>query len=306
MAWLAITAETMRSTPPTQPLTDILARSVPPKMSLLHGRPLSAPQSARPAPVLSELSAVRAGALDPAASAWLGGWWRRRDTRAAMASQLSRGVVQVHDFLAHDVAIALANEMNDCIGEGFQSRFHWLPNPLPSDKFPMLRAMHSLFGSQEMRAWAEALLGHGVQLDTITSMGTLYNPGDYTTVHSDTIHSSDGSRRLAFVLHLSRDWLPEWGGDMVFLNPYVATHPSFNRMTFFVVGDTRHQHMVTPVASTVPARARRLAFVGWFYSPTDDLADVREEVWKQRRISQEQFVLTVNGEDGRWYPGQYD
>ena len=52
-----------------------------------------------------------------------------------------------------------------------------------------------------------------------------YKPGDYTLVHSDDKQGPTGSRRLAFVLHMTKDWRPEWGGDLVFLSPFAATHP---------------------------------------------------------------------------------
>lgn len=140
----------------------------------------------------------------------------------------------------------------------------------------------------------------------VTSMGALYEPGDSTTVHSDTIHSGDGSRRLAFVLHLSKDWRADWGGDMVFLRPLLTSRPSFNRMTLFAVGDTRHQHMVTPVAHITPKDAQRLAFVGWFYSRDDELASARSILLRQQQCELDEFVLTVSGDDGMCFAGPCD
>lgn len=188
---------------------------------------------------------------------------------------------------------------------GFQSRFSWVPSPVDPVRFPMIHSLHKLFESPEMRHWAQCLLETEVELERVTTMGTLYQPGDYTTTHSDTINSGDGSRRLAFVLHLSTDWQPEWGGELIFLSPYLALTPSYNRLTLFPVGDMRHQHLVSPVSRFAP-RGRRLAFVGWFYSMEDELAQERETLLSHNTETLDRYVLTINGKDGRSFHGPFD
>jgi hypothetical protein len=68
-------------------------------------------------------------------------------------------------------------------------------------------SMHLLSGlldSPPIKKWAEALIGGGVKLDSPADcMGTWYKEGDFTGVHSDDKQTHDGSRRLAFVLHMT-------------------------------------------------------------------------------------------------------
>ena len=53
------------------------------------------------------------------------------------------------------------------------------------------------------------------------------HPGDYTMVHSD----GTDLRRLSYVLHVTRDWDPKFGGDLVFLDPMrVGQRPSSPRL----------------------------------------------------------------------------
>ena len=105
-------------------------------------------------------------------------------------------------------------------------------------------------------------------------MATRYGPGCYTSLHSD----ASARRRLAFVLHLARDWPPERGGDLVFVDPVAICHAEFNTLLVFAVGGDANWHMVTPVVPATPAR--RFAITGWFNSsstpaaqPAADAAD---------------------------------
>ena len=98
------------------------------------------------------------------------------------------------------------------------------------------------------------MLDGRVEIDAETScIGTFYRPGDYTMVrrashdprcasgaacalrdvfsfsslrqvHSDNVEgtvNSGKSRRLAFVIHVTREWQQEWGGDLIFFAPQV-------------------------------------------------------------------------------------
>lgn len=90
---------------------------------------------------------------------------------------------------------------------------------------------------------------------------TAYHPGHYLTRHLD--YGEDHERRAAYVLGFARDWQPDWGGLLLFLNERqdVAEGylPRFNVLTIF---DIKYLHTVTQV-STFAGGVRR-AITGWF------------------------------------------
>ena len=69
-----------------------------------------------------------------------------------------------------------------------QGRF-WEP------EHPIMHALAGLLDSPPVKRWAEALLGGKTALDGKTDcQGTWYKPGDYTLVHSHTVHLALGVR----------------------------------------------------------------------------------------------------------------
>jgi SM-20-related protein len=97
-----------------------------------------------------------------------------------------------------------------------------------------------------------------------TAHATRYLPGHFITEHDDSATEDEGHQRLvAFVLHLSSRWDPQWGGVLEFPDPAGgaprALQPAYNRLHLFAVP---RDHRVTPVAPNAPAP--RLALTGWF------------------------------------------
>lgn len=90
---------------------------------------------------------------------------------------------------------------------------------------------------------------------------TAYHPGHYLTRHLD--YGEDRERRAAYVLGFARDWQPDWGGLLLFLNEKQDISegylPRFNALTIF---DIKYLHTVTQV-STFAGGVRR-AITGWF------------------------------------------
>ena len=87
-----------------------------------------------------------------------------------------------------------------------------------------------------------------------------YSPGSFLSPHHDS-----GNGRAAFVINLSRSWLPQWGGLLTFLNDDWLTirrvcTPAFNTLCLFTLPSDRHvPHQVTQVVAH-----HRLAFTGWY------------------------------------------
>jgi Rps23 Pro-64 3,4-dihydroxylase Tpa1-like proline 4-hydroxylase len=93
---------------------------------------------------------------------------------------------------------------------------------------------------------------------------TLYVPGHFLNAHSDQIPGH--KRRVAYVLNMSKDWDPDWGGLLQFYGPEKSVEqvfvPRFNSLSLFTVPQ---EHAVTAIAPYAPAR--RLAITGWFVDP---------------------------------------
>jgi Rps23 Pro-64 3,4-dihydroxylase Tpa1-like proline 4-hydroxylase len=93
------------------------------------------------------------------------------------------------------------------------------------------------------------------------AQASLYAGGHFLTEHDDMVESE--GRRLAYVLHMARDWRPDWGGYLNILDERGnITHgcmPRFNTMNLFLV-PLRHQ--VSLVAPFAPIG--RFAITGWF------------------------------------------
>ncbi len=107
-------------------------------------------------------------------------------------------------------------------------------------------------------------------IDYADAQATRYDPGHFLSSHDDAVA---GKQRLAaFVLNLSPDWHPDWGGNLMFyddntqvMDVYV---PDMNTLSLFGVGTQHAVSVVSPIASRP-----RLAITGWLRyrdaGPTD-------------------------------------
>lgn len=116
--------------------------------------------------------------------------------------------------------------------------------------------------SDEMLAFVSRVSGRD-DLRSADGQVTAYTPGHYLTRHRDRIDGEE--RRLAYVLGLTEEWHPDWGGLLQFYDddgtPRDAWAPRYNSLALF---DVRHVHAVTYV--TPYARKPRLSLTGWFHS----------------------------------------
>jgi SM-20-related protein len=115
-------------------------------------------------------------------------------------------------------------------------------------------------GGDEMLSFMSRL-GLGV-MTPAEMFASRYSPGSFLSPHHDR-----GNGRAAFVLNLSRSWLPQWGGLLTFLNDDWRTvrrvcTPAFNTLCLFELpADRGVPHMVSQVVA-----GHRLAFTGWYVS----------------------------------------
>ena len=92
------------------------------------------------------------------------------------------------------------------------------------------------------------------------AQATRYRRGDFLTRHDDAVESKD--RRLAYVLGLTRVWVPEWGGLLLFNEEQggvaEAMVPRFNALSVFSVPQPHSVSAVAPYAD-----GDRLSVTGW-------------------------------------------
>jgi SM-20-related protein len=93
------------------------------------------------------------------------------------------------------------------------------------------------------------------------AQATLYRPGHFLTQHDDSGREKE-HRRVAYVLSMTRDWRPDWGGNLQFLKANGDVEevwmPRFNSLALFRVPTS---HMVSYVAPF--AKQPRYAITGW-------------------------------------------
>jgi len=97
-------------------------------------------------------------------------------------------------------------------------------------------------------------------IDWITATATLYKPLDFLTVHDDG--GSHVNRVVAFVLNMTPEWRPDWGGALQFYdrNDHIEEGylPTFNALNLFRIPKP---HSVSQVSAF---GGMRYAISGWF------------------------------------------
>jgi len=116
---------------------------------------------------------------------------------------------------------------------------------------------------EEFRELAVNVTGVTSEFDVDTH-ATCYQAGHFLTKHND-IGSNDVPRLVAYVIQMTKSWLPDWGGKTEFFddngNVIESVVPEFNTITMFKVPQP---HSVTFVPPFCPGR--RVAMTGWLYS----------------------------------------
>jgi Rps23 Pro-64 3,4-dihydroxylase Tpa1-like proline 4-hydroxylase len=125
---------------------------------------------------------------------------------------------------------------------------------------------HPLYGLLEevngapVLDFARAVSGHA-DIVKADAQATLYAAGHFLTDHDDLVEVE--GRRLAYVLNMAKDWRPDWGGYLNFMdakgNIVAGFMPRFNTMNLFLVP---LRHNVAQVAQFAPMG--RFAITGWF------------------------------------------
>jgi len=115
-----------------------------------------------------------------------------------------------------------------------------------------------LLNSSEARDFCADVAGE-TGITKLDSQATLFRPGDFLALHNDT---GVGERRAAYTIGLTRDWRPDWGGQLLFHDAAGdlarGLRPAFNVLTLFRTPQWHSVATVAPYAGTP-----RLSITGW-------------------------------------------
>ncbi len=133
---------------------------------------------------------------------------------------------------------------------------------------PVLQRAYQMICSEGFLELGRAITGRP-DIEFADGQITRYRRGHFLTLHTD--QDSSMKRVAAYVLHLSEDWRPDFGGQLQFVNQDGAVEacfvPSCNSMSVFEVPVP---HLVSVVPEYVDRH--RMAITGWFRAePPPDL-----------------------------------
>ena len=148
--------------------------------------------------------------------------------------------------------------------QGFQFRYETIRLPeygsgLKQDPPPALRGLVDFLNRPEMIDFFRTLTGIA-EIDFADGHASRYSEGHFLTSHDD--RNDDMSRRAAYVVNLTPQWRPDWGGILQFYderaNVVRGFTPAFNTLNIFAVPQPHSVSWVTPLAV-----APRYAVTGW-------------------------------------------
>jgi Rps23 Pro-64 3,4-dihydroxylase Tpa1-like proline 4-hydroxylase len=124
----------------------------------------------------------------------------------------------------------------------------------------LLKGLVSFLNSPPFIDFVRRLTGTG-EIEWVEATATCFRPGHFLAFHDD---SSASTRRIAYVINLTREWRPEWGGLLEFMSSsgHIAEAyvPRFNSLNIFRVPMAHAVSCVSPSAGTL-----RLAISGWLH-----------------------------------------
>lgn len=156
-------------------------------------------------------------------------------------------------------------QLHDEAAKGFQYRYFNYPildaylQQWPNE-VPLLHGFLDFINAPQWMSLIRTVCGMP-ELVKCDAQASLYAPDCFLNRHSDA--QSQEGWTVAYVLGLTRDWRPEFGGTLQFLdddgNTTLGLLPQFNTLNLFAVP---RWHMVTHVPPYAPIG--RYAITGWF------------------------------------------
>lgn len=127
------------------------------------------------------------------------------------------------------------------------------------DKGHVLHEVNEFISSDQFLNFMRKLIGDD-EVIRADAIATKFAPGQFLLSHDDTHDQHD--RRAAYVINLTADWRPDWGGHLLFYdkggNVIEGMVPTFNALNIFRTPQEHAVSYVTPFAG-----AERCAVSGW-------------------------------------------
>ena len=147
--------------------------------------------------------------------------------------------------------------------QGFAYAFEHIP-AVEAGLAPELASVEALVQSEAFIDIGRKLLGDDVCF--ADAQACRYGPGHFLTAHNDDVAGKH--RRAAYVLNLTPEWRPDWGGLLLFHDEKGRVTnglvPAYNVLNIFKVPVA---HSVSAVAPFAPAR--RYSITGWMRTQPD-------------------------------------
>ncbi len=153
--------------------------------------------------------------------------------------------------------------------KGFQYNYAAIPiydivhqRLMPGDYF---YTIFRFLNSAEFLQYVRDLTGE-TSIRFADAQATRYTKGHFLTMHNDDAPGKN--RRVAYVLNLTPEWQPDWGGALQFFNSEghveAAFLPRFNALNLFAVPADHSVSLVAPFADKP-----RYSITGWLRSGED-------------------------------------
>ncbi|MDG1387936.1 MAG: 2OG-Fe(II) oxygenase family protein [Halioglobus sp.] len=152
---------------------------------------------------------------------------------------------------------------------GFQYRYKAVPiydvyhdRTLPGHFFSTL---FEFLNSEAFLDFGRELLGRP-EIGFCDAQATCFEAGHFLTTHDDDIGGKN--RVAAYVISMTKNWNPNWGGALQFFNGQGNIEegflPAFNTLNVFQIPQSHAVEFITPFAL-----GSRLSITGWFRTGKD-------------------------------------
>ena len=169
---------------------------------------------------------------------------------------------------------ALALQIVQVAERNFQFSFfsHSLVHAALAGRTDLLARFVRWMADEEFLGYMRKLTGQA-ELNRLYAQATMYRAGSFLRVHDDQVPTED--RRVAYVINLTRDWRPDWGGLLHFCDDKLEVVdtfvPHYNSMSIFLVPQNHFVSQVAPFAT-----GQRCAITGWLIRTQPDQDQPRQ------------------------------
>lgn len=196
-----------------------------------------------------------------------------QETRWNLVSQLNGKHVDLDAAGMETISAAKRSEFLAAVHQQARNGFQYLYENFPLydvyhrrslEKHPLFELFEFL-NSGTFLDFARTLTGFG-DIGFADAQATRFRCGHFLTSHDDAVPGKQ--RRAAYVLNLTPDWRPDWGGQLLFFDEdgdvTGGFSPGFNVLNVFTVPVSHSVAMVTPFAG-----APRYSVTGWLRAGAD-------------------------------------